>query len=73
MKHMDTLLSCIMYQTSCIGLDQDAANSFYLDYGVEHTYLFIEAQYTRAMIEDLSGQSINVGGTSYLAGLLFEF
>ncbi|MEK6698342.1 MAG: MXAN_2562 family outer membrane beta-barrel protein [Nitrospirota bacterium] len=55
------------------GLDQDAANSFYLEYGVHHTYLFFEAQYTRAMIEDLSGQSINLGGTSYLAGLLFEF
>lgn len=55
------------------GLDQDAANSFYLDYGVQHTYLFVEAQYIRAMIEDLSGQAINLGGTSFLAGLLFEF
>ncbi len=55
------------------GLDQDAANSLYLDYGVQHTYLFVEAQYTRAMIEDLNGQSINLGGTSFLAGLLFEF
>lgn len=54
------------------GLDRDAANSFYLDEGVFHTYLFIEARYSRAMIDTTSG-SLNLGGKSYLAGLLFEF
>jgi hypothetical protein len=60
------------------GLDQDAANSFYLEYGVHHTYLFFEAQYTRAMIDTVAtattpSEKINLGGTSFLAGLLFEF
>jgi hypothetical protein len=59
-------------------LDQDAANSFYLEYGVFHTYLFFEAQYSRAMIDTVAtvitpSEKINLGGTSFLAGLLFEF
>jgi hypothetical protein len=54
-------------------IDPSAANSFYLDYGVQHTYLFVEAQYIRAMTDDISGASVNLGGTSYLAGFLFEF
>jgi hypothetical protein len=53
-------------------LDRRAANSFYRDAGVYHTYLFIEANYTRAMANTPTG-SVNLGGTSYLAGLLFEF
>jgi len=55
------------------GLDPDAANSFYLEEGVYHTYFFIEAGYTRAMVNTTSGGSVNLGGTSYLVGLLFEF
>jgi hypothetical protein len=55
------------------GLDQSAANSFYLDSGVIHTYFFLEAQRSRAMIDTVTGESVNLGGTSYLAGLLFEF
>lgn len=55
------------------GIDQDAANSFYLDSGVYHTYFFLEAQYTRAMVDTVSGGSVNLGGTSWLGGLLFEF
>ncbi len=56
-------------------LDPGAANSFYLDYGVYHTYLFLEARYTRAMIDtvDTPSRSVNLGGTSWLGGLLFEF
>jgi hypothetical protein len=55
------------------GLDQSAANSFYLDSGVFHTYFFLEAQRTRAMADTVTGEAVNIGGTSYLAGLLFEF
>ncbi len=50
------------------GLDRSAANNMYMDYGVYHTYLFVEAKYTRAVVS-----GINLGGTSYLGGLLFEF
>lgn len=50
------------------GLDRGAANNMYMDYGIFHTYLFIEAKYTHAVIS-----GIDLGGTSYLAGLLFEF
>ena len=55
------------------GIDQSAANSLYLDYGVYHTYLFLEAEYTRAMVDTVSGGSVNLGGTSWLGGFLFEF
>ncbi len=56
-------------------LDPGAANSFYLDIGVYHTYFFVEAQRIRAMINNADSLpvSVNLGGTSYLAGLLFEF
>jgi hypothetical protein len=50
------------------GLDRSAANNMYMDYGIFHTYLFIEAKYSHAAIS-----GIDLGGTSYLTGLLFEF
>ncbi len=50
------------------GIDQSAANNMYMDYGIFHTYLFIEAKYTHAVTS-----GTDLGGTSYLAGLLFEF
>ncbi len=51
-------------------LDPDAANKFYSDYGVHHTYFFLEAQYISAVI---GTPEIDLGGTSFLAGLLFEY
>jgi hypothetical protein len=54
-------------------IDARAANNMFLDYGIQHTYLFFETQYTRAMINDVNGVSMNLGGTSYLGGVLFEF
>lgn len=54
-------------------VDPSAATNFYLDYGVRHTYFFLEAQYIRAMAETTTGESVNLGGVSYLGGLLFEF
>jgi hypothetical protein len=45
----------------------------YLDYGVFHTYLFFEAEYIRATVNTVTSGSVNLGGTSWLAGLLFEF
>lgn len=52
------------------GVDPSGANSMYLDYGVFHTYLFIEAEYTKAKV---SSTSVDLGGIAYLTGLLFEF
>jgi hypothetical protein len=52
------------------GLDQSAANSMYMDYGVYHTYFFVEAEQTKA---NLRSVSIDLGGDAYLMGLLFEF
>lgn len=54
-------------------IDPRAAHNLFTDYGVFHTYLFFEARYIRAMINDLGGTSVNLGGTSWLGGLLFEF
>jgi hypothetical protein len=53
--------------------DSTAARNMISDYGIYHTYFFLETQYSRATINDLTGTSINLGGTSYLMGLLFEF
>jgi hypothetical protein len=52
------------------GADRDAANGMYLDYGVMHTYFFVEAEYTVAKVKEVS---TDLGGTAYLAGFLFEF
>ena len=54
-------------------MDPRASSNMYMDYGVFHTSLFFEARYIRAMITDLGGNSIDLGGTSLLGGLLFEF
>lgn len=51
-------------------LDQIAANRMFVDYGVLHTFFFIEAEKIRAVQRSTS---INIGGTAYHAGLLFEF
>ena len=52
------------------GIDKDAANSLYLDYGVYHTYFFVEAERTQAKVKS---SSLDLGGTAYQIGLLFEF
>lgn len=52
------------------GLDVDASNNLYRDYGIRHTYFFLEAQYITAVI---GTPEIDLGGTSFLAGLLFEY
>jgi hypothetical protein len=59
-------------------LDTSASNNLFLDFGIGHTYLIFEAQYSRVMVdtvpvEGLPGSSVNIGGTSYLGGFLFEF
>jgi hypothetical protein len=54
-------------------LDQKAANNLYMDYGILHTYLFFEAQQTTARVTDVNGIEVDLGGLSYLWGLLFEF
>ncbi|HXY53283.1 MAG TPA: MXAN_2562 family outer membrane beta-barrel protein [Nitrospirota bacterium] len=54
-------------------IDQSASTSLYEDIGVFHTYLFVEVEYTHAMANTNTGGSVNLGGSSWLAGLLFEF
>ena len=49
-------------------LDPRGSSNLIHDYGIAHTYLFVEAKYTRAVVS-----SNNLGGKSYLGGLLFEF
>jgi hypothetical protein len=52
------------------GIDRDAANSMYLEYGVYHTYFFAEVEKTVAKVKSVS---TDIGGEAYLFGLLFEF
>lgn len=51
-------------------LDERAANRMFQDYGIYHTYLFGEAEYTHAVVKSVS---VNLGGTAYMFGFLFEF
>jgi hypothetical protein len=55
------------------GIDPDASRSMYVDFGVFHTYIFVEAEYVHALANTVRSGSVNLGGTSWLAGLLFEF
>jgi hypothetical protein len=55
------------------GIEADASRNLYLDFGIHHTYLFLEAKYLHAKADTVSGGSVNLGGTSYLGGFLFEF
>jgi hypothetical protein len=52
------------------GIDQGAANNLSMDFGVFHTYFFVEAERTKAKDK---ATSVDLGGTAYLMGLLFEF
>ncbi|MCK9419944.1 MAG: MXAN_2562 family outer membrane beta-barrel protein [Nitrospirae bacterium] len=52
------------------GIDRGAANNLSMDFGVYHTYLFVEAERTK--VKD-KATSDDLGGTAYLGGLLFEF
>ncbi len=60
-------------------LDSGAANNLFLDFGIRHTYLIFEVEYSKVMtttqpsVTDPSGHEVNLGGTSYLGGFLFEF
>lgn len=51
-------------------VDRAAANGLYMDYGIMHTYFFVEAEYTVAKVKFVS---TDLGGIAYLAGFLFEF
>ncbi len=57
-------------ELSLDALDQGAAISMFRDYGVYHSYLFIEAERTKAV---LSSVALDLGGTAWLVGLRFEF
>ncbi len=54
------------------GIDPAASTNLYHDYGIYHTYLFFEIERTQATVDSASG-SVDLGGTSWLGGLLFEF
>lgn len=55
------------------GLEPESSRNLYLDYGMHHTYLFLEAKYLRARVDTVTTGSVNIGGTSCLGGFLLEF
>lgn len=54
-------------------LERDVAEGIYREYGVHHTYFFVEGRFIRAMADTITGGSVNLGGTSCLGGILVEF
>ena len=50
--------------------DERSANNMFTDYSIYQTYLFIEVEETKAIVK---ADSVDLGGTSYLLGLRFEF
>ncbi len=49
-------------------IDRSTAWGFYENFGVNNSYLFVEAEHSSVEVK-----SIELGGTSYQIGLLFEF
>lgn len=54
-------------------LDADAAQSLYEEGGIRHSYFFVEGKKMWGDAETASGGTVDIGGTSWLGGLLFEF
>jgi hypothetical protein len=52
-------------------IDPVGADAFNIGWGVKNTYFIMEAQYSRA--DDFGSDSINLGGWSYLGGIVVEF
>ena len=61
------------FQLLLDAVDTNASNRLSMDYGVHHTYFFIEAEYIKTMSGTAAAVPVNMGGTSWLGGLLFEF
>jgi len=66
----DGYLARLGLEISLNKLDPSAATGMYRDYGVFRTALFVEAEYTHAVV---GSESIDIGGTAYMGGLRFEF
>lgn len=54
-------------------MEPEAAESLSRDFGLDHSYFFVEGRYTRAMADTVAADSVNIGGSSCLGGFLFEF
>ncbi len=54
-------------------LDPSAASGLREDFGVARTYFRLEAQWAKAEAPGTSGTDIDLGGTTFLGGLRFEF
>ncbi len=54
-------------------IDPCSAKNLYDEFKVYHTYFFTEAKYTHAVAGTNPSGTVNLGGISYLGGLLFEF
>lgn len=55
------------------GVEPEASENLYQEFGIHHCYLFVEGRHLKADAETASGGSVDIGGTSWLGGLLFEF
>jgi hypothetical protein len=51
-------------------LDASASTRMYADYGIRNTYFFIEMEHSRVVERTTS---LDLGGTAFSGGLLFEF
>jgi hypothetical protein len=54
-------------------LDPSAASGLREDYGVARSYVRLEAQWAKVEAPGTAGSDIDLGGTTVLAGLRFEF
>jgi len=59
-------------------LDVSASNGLFMDFGIRHTYLIFEVERTHVMADAVPtvrnpSTTINIGGTTYFSGFLFEF
>jgi hypothetical protein len=54
-------------------IDPESSKNLKTEFNVKHTYLFAEGKYSHASAPTIPSGTVNIGGTSWLGGFLFEF
>ena len=52
-------------------IDPSAAEAFKMDWGIKNTYFVVEAQFSK--VDDFGSDSTDLGGWSYLGGIVVEY
>lgn len=55
------------------GIDPASSKNLKEEFNISHSYLFAEGKYSHASAPTIPSGTVNLGGTSWLGGFMFEF